>query len=160
MKIVTATQMQTLDRRTITERRVPSLTLMERAGSGAADFIQSRFGPLTGKRITILCGKGNNGGDGWVVAVLLRQHRALVTVLLVAAASALSRVAAAMHRRWLRTAGTAATKPFRSPDQAAALLTGSDVIIDALLGTGLSSEVTGTYAQAIRVMNEADRPIV
>jgi len=160
MKIVTATQMQTLDRRTITERRVPSLTLMERAGTGAADFIQSRFGPLTGKRITILCGKGNNGGDGLVVARLLRQHRALVTVLLVAPASALSRDAAAMHRRWLRTAGTAATKPFRSPDQAAALLTGSDVIIDALLGTGLSSEVTGTYAQAIRVMNEADRPIV
>ena len=68
MKIVTGTQMQTLDRRTITEARVPSLVLMERAGAGAANFIQHRYGPLRGKTVTILCGKGNNGGDGLVVA--------------------------------------------------------------------------------------------
>jgi NAD(P)H-hydrate epimerase len=160
MNIVTATQMQTLDRRTITEHRVPSLTLMERAGLGTADFINSRFSPLAGKRITIVCGKGNNGGDGLVVARLLRQRRAVVTVLLVAPASALSRDAAVMYRRWLRSAGTAATKPFKSADPAEALLRNSDVIIDALLGTGLSTEVTGTYAEAIRIMNEAGRAIV
>ncbi len=80
MKIVTGNQMQALDRRTIMEARVPSLILMERAGIGLADFIQSRFGPLRGKRVTVVCGKGNNGGDGLVVARLLRQYRANVAV--------------------------------------------------------------------------------
>jgi NAD(P)H-hydrate epimerase len=160
MKILTATQMQALDRRTITEARVPSVTLMERAGSGTADFIQSRFGPLAGKRIAIMCGKGNNGGDGLVVARLLRQRRAIVTVVLLAPASALSRDAAAMHRRWLRIGGTAATKTFRSSEQVQSLLAASGLIVDALLGTGLSSEVTGAYAEAIRLMNDAGKPIV
>ena len=160
MKIVTATQMQALDRRTITEARVPGLTLMERAGSGTADFIRNRFGPLAGKRVTIVCGKGNNGGDGLVVARLLRQGRARVTVLLLAPAAELSRDAKAMYRRWLRVAGTSTTKSFRSPEQTEALLADSELIVDALLGTGLSTPVTGAYREAIRVMNEAGSPIV
>ena len=160
MKIVTATQMQALDRRTITETGVPSLTLMERAGSGTADFIRNRFGPLPGKRVTIVCGKGNNGGDGLVVARLLRQHRARVTVLLVAPAADLSRDAKAMYRRWLRVGGTSATKLFTSPEQTEALLADSELIVDALLGTGLSTPVIGPYREAIRLMNEAGDPIV
>ena len=160
MNIVTATQMQALDRRTILEARVPSLTLMERAGSGAADVIESLFAPAAGKRVTIVCGKGNNGGDGLVVARLLRRRRAIVKVLLMDSASALSRDAAAMYRRWLRVGGTPATTPFRSTDQAEALFASSDFLIDALLGTGLSSEVTGVFGDAIRLMNQADRPIV
>ena len=158
MKIVTATQMQALDRRTITEARVPGLTLMERAGSGTANFLRNRFGPLTGKRVTIVCGKGNNGGDGLVIARLLRQHRARVTVLLLTPAAELSRDAKAMYRRWLRVGGTSATKSFRSPEQAEALLADSELIVDALLGTGLSTPVTGAYREAIRLMNEAGRP--
>jgi len=160
MKIVTATQMQALDRRTITEARVPSLTLMERAGLGTTDFIQARFGPLTGKRITIVCGKGNNGGDGLVVARLLRQRRAIVTVLLLTPTSGLSRDAAVMYRRWLRVGGISATKVFRSAEQVQQLFAGSDLLVDALLGTGLSTEVTGTYREAIRLMNEAGGPVV
>jgi ADP-dependent NAD(P)H-hydrate dehydratase / NAD(P)H-hydrate epimerase len=160
MKILTSTQMQALDRRTITEARVPGMTLMERAGSGTVDFIQSRLGPVPGKRVTIICGKGNNGGDGLVAARLLRQRRAIVTVVLVAPASALSRDAAAMYRRWLRVGGTAATKMFRSSEQDQALLAASDLVIDALLGAGLSSEVTGAYAEAINLMNDAGKPIV
>jgi NAD(P)H-hydrate epimerase len=160
MKIVTATQMQALDRRTITEARVPGLTLMERAGSGTADFIRNRFSPLDGKRVTIVCGKGNNGGDGLVVARLLRQRRARVTVLLLAPAAELSRDAKAMYRRWLRVGEASATKPFRSPEQAEALLAESELIVDALLGTGLSTPVTGPYREAIRLMNEAGGPIV
>jgi ADP-dependent NAD(P)H-hydrate dehydratase / NAD(P)H-hydrate epimerase len=160
MKIVTATQMQALDRRTITEARVPGLTLMERAGFGTADFIRSRFGPLAGKRITIVCGKGNNGGDGLVVARLLHQHRARVTVLLLAPAADLSRDAKAMYRRWLRVGGTSATKSFRSAEQVEALLADSELVVDALLGTGLSTPVAGPYLEAIRLMTEAGHPIV
>ena len=152
--------MQALDRRTITEGRVAGLLLMERAGAGAAALIERKWAPLRGKRVTILCGKGNNGGDGFVVARLLRQRQAKVTVLLLAQASDLSRDAAVMYRRWLRVAGASSSKPFRSSEQAAAILTSSDCIIDALLGTGLSTEVSGLYREAIQLMNQAGRPII
>ncbi len=160
MNIVTGTQMQALDRRTITEAQVPSLVLMERAGSGVTAFLEDRFSPLRGKTATILCGKGNNGGDGFVVARLLRQRHAKVTVLLLAPAGDLSRDAAMMYRRWLRVAGRSSTKQFRSTEQAGAMLVSSDFIVDALLGTGLSTEVTGIYRDAIRLMNSANRPVI
>jgi NAD(P)H-hydrate epimerase len=160
MKIVTGIQMQALDRRTILEARVPSLILMERAGIGLADFIQSRFGPLRGKRVTVLCGKGNNGGDGFVAARRLRQYRADVTVLCLSAATQLSRDAAAMFRRWRRIAGPSATKTFRSPEQVESILGTSDVIVDALLGTGLSTAVTGVYGEAIQMINRAGKPVI
>ncbi|MDF2458774.1 MAG: nnr [Nitrospira sp.] len=160
MKIVTGIQMQALDRRTILEARVPGLILMERAGTGVADFIQSRFGPLRGKHLTVVCGKGNNGGDGLVAARRLRQHRADVTVLLLSKATDLSRDAAAMFRHWRRIAGASATKSFRSSEQVESILRTSDVIVDALLGTGLSTAVTGAYGEAIQMMNRAGKPVI
>src|SRR5688572_33324625 len=104
MKIVTGIQMQALDRRTILEARVPSLILMERAGIGLADFIQSRFGPLRGKRVTVVCGTGNNGGAGFLSARRVRQYCAVVTVVYLSAASYVSRGAAATLLRWRRIA--------------------------------------------------------
>ena len=71
MKIVTAAQMKELDRRTIVEAKVPGATLMERAGSGVVVAMERTAGPLAGKTVAVLCGKGNNGGDGCVVARLL-----------------------------------------------------------------------------------------
>ncbi|MDH5626126.1 MAG: NAD(P)H-hydrate dehydratase, partial [Nitrospira sp.] len=115
---------------------------------------------LRGKTVTILCGKGNNAGDGFVVARLLRQRHVKVTVLLLAPASELSRDAAVMYRRWLRVGGKSSSKPFRSSEQAGAILATSDYIIDALLGTGLSTDVTGVYSDAIRLMNRAGRPVI
>lgn len=160
MKIVTGTQMQALDRRTITEARIPSLALMERAGAGTVNFIQHRFGPLRGKTVTILCGKGNNGGDGFVVARLLRRLQAHITVLLLTPATDLSRDAIVMYRRWLRAGGKSATKLFKSSDQVEPILASSDLIVDALLGTGLSSNVTGAYCAAIQLMNQVGRPVI
>jgi len=160
MKIVTGIQMQALDRRTISEAQIPSLVLMERAGAGAADFIQGRFGPLHGKTVTILCGKGNNGGDGFVVARLLRQRQTKVAVLLLAPPTDLSRDASVMYHRWLRVGGKSATKLFRSSEQAQPILASSDLIVDALLGTGLSTHVTGAYREAIQLINQAGRPVI
>jgi NAD(P)H-hydrate epimerase len=65
-----------------------------------------------------------------------------------------------MYRRWLRVGRTSATKSFRSAEQVQALFADSDLLVDALLGTGLSTPVTGVYREAIRLMNEAGRPIV
>ncbi|MBA5866738.1 MAG: NAD(P)H-hydrate dehydratase [Nitrospira sp. CR1.3] len=160
MKIVTAAQMQALDRRAIVEGRIPGSLLMERAGEGVVTALEERFGPPRGKSIAILCGKGNNGGDGLVVARLLRRRGAKVRVLLLAPVSDLTRDAAAMHRRLVRASGKSSLAPFKSDDQARTVLASSDIVIDALLGTGLSSEVSGNYRAAIDLMNRSGRPIV
>ncbi|MEY4704466.1 MAG: Bifunctional NAD(P)H-hydrate repair enzyme Nnr [Nitrospirota bacterium] len=160
MKIVTGTDMQTLDRRTITEAHIPSTVLMERAGEGLVRHLEEHCGPARGKTITILCGKGNNGGDGLVVARLLHRQRAKVQVLLLAAITDLSRETATMYRRFVQVAGRAKVVRFRSADQARPLLVSSDILIDALLGTGLSSDVTGAYREAIELINSAGKPVV
>jgi NAD(P)H-hydrate epimerase len=159
-KIITGAQMQELDRRTIGEARIPGTVLMERAGAGLAAGIEEIFGSPRGKRITILCGKGNNGGDGLVAARLLRRRQAQVRILTMTPISELSRDAATMYRQFVRAAGKSAVQPYRSTSQALPLLRESDILIDALLGTGLSSDVTGRYADAIDNINEAGRPVV
>ncbi len=160
MKIVTGTQMQLLDRRTITESHVPGRVLMERAGQGVVKYLEQRFGPLRGKTVTILCGKGNNGGDGLVAARLLYRQRARIHVVLLAPASNLSRDAATMYRRFLAVAGRSSVRPFRPSDETHALLDSSDLVIDALLGTGLSAEVTGSYLAAIELINNSGKPVI
>lgn len=157
MHLVTAAQMQALDRRTIDEAGVPSTTLMERAGTGVVACLQQRLGALHGKTLTILCGKGNNGGDGFVIARLLHKQRATVQVLTMAPVTALSRDAASMYRKLVRTSGKTLVKPFPSALQAQSMLDDSDIIVDALLGTGLSAPVTGRYADAVECINRTQR---
>jgi len=67
MKVLTAAEMRAVDRRTI-EAGIPGIVLMENAGHRVVEFLEKRFAPLAGQRIVILCGKGNNGGDGMVIA--------------------------------------------------------------------------------------------
>lgn len=160
LKIVTSAQMQALDRRAITEAGIPGKSLMEHAGRGVAASLEQTFGPPGRKRVTILCGKGNNGGDGFVVARLLHRRQAKVLVLTLAPVSELSRDAAAMYRQWIRVAGKTSVRPYTSITQALPFLRESDIVIDALFGTGLSAEITGRYADAIDSMNQAGRPVV
>ena len=157
MLIVTAAQMQALDRRTIEEAGVPGTTLMERAGAGVVARLEQQISSIRGKAITVFCGKGNNGGDGFVVARLLHKKRAKVRVFTLAPAKDLSRDAASMYRQLVRTAGKTIVKPFSSTSQLQTRLGDSDVIIDALLGTGLAAPVTGHYADAIESINQARR---
>ena len=160
IKVITAAQMQELERRTIGEGRIPATTLMERAGSGVAACIEQWVGTVSGKTITVVCGKGNNGGDGFVAARLLRRRRANVRVLTMASLSELSRDAALMYRQFVKVAGKSSVIPYRSKDTARALLQESHLLVDALLGTGLSSAVTGRYGEVIESMNEVNRPVV
>jgi NAD(P)H-hydrate epimerase len=160
MKIVTGTEMQALDRRTIMEARVPSSVLMERAGEGIVRHLEEYYGSAQGKTITIFCGKGNNGGDGLVVARLLRRRHARIHVVLLTPTTDLSRDTAAMYRRLVQVAGRAAISRFRSADQVKPLLASSDILIDALLGTGLSSVVTGAYREAVGLINSAGKPVI
>ncbi|HMS85145.1 MAG TPA: NAD(P)H-hydrate dehydratase [Nitrospira sp.] len=160
IKIVTAAQMQQLEHRTIGEARIPATTLMERAGSGVASCIERWGGPVSGKTITVVCGKGNNGGDGYVAARLLRRRRAHVRILTMASPSELSRDAALMYRQFVKAANRTSVLSYKSKDAALSLFRESDLLVDALLGTGLSSSVTGRYSEVIEGMNEVGRPIV
>ncbi len=160
MKIVTAHQMRELDRRTIHEAGVPGKTLMERAGSGVLAAMEETFGPLKGKTVTIFCGKGNNGGDGFVVAGLLRRKRSTVRVCLLAHPRELKGDAKLMYQRFIRGAGRSGVVSAPSPDSMRQLIRHSHVLVDALLGTGASSSITGPYRHAIDSMNASEAPIV
>ncbi|NOT22580.1 MAG: NAD(P)H-hydrate dehydratase [Nitrospiraceae bacterium] len=160
MKIVTGTEMQSLDRRTIVEAQIPSAVLMERAGEGIVRHLEDYCGPARGKTITILCGKGNNGGDGLVVARLLHRRRARIHVILLTPITDLGRDTAMMYRQLVRIAGRTAIVRFRSIDQTRTLLASSDILVDALLGTGLSAAVTGAYREAIELINNAGKPVI
>ena len=158
--IVTGDQMRTLDHRTIMEAHVPSLTLMERAGAGVVSHLEERYGPLAGKSIVIVCGKGNNGGDGFVVGRLLRRKKARAQILLLVSPTDLSRDAKTMYQRFRRAAGPSAiTRPTDAEDLRLRL-TSSDLIVDAIVGTGLSTPITGLYLDAILAINAAARPTV
>lgn len=155
--IVTAEQMRALDQRTITEVPVPSLVLMERAGAGVVNHLEAQHGPVAGKHVVILCGKGNNGGDGFVIARLLRRKKARVHVLVLAPITELSRDAKTMYQRFQRAAGPSATTRPSGAQAVQQRLSASDLIIDAILGTGLSNPVTGLYREAIDAINAAGR---
>jgi NAD(P)H-hydrate epimerase len=96
MKVLTAAQMRAVDRQTI-EMGVPGIVLMENAGHRVVEFLEKRFAPLAGQRIAVLCGKGNNGGDGMVIARQLatRFHPVSLDVVLFAAPEELKGDAAA-----------------------------------------------------------------
>src|SRR3989454_8448008 len=91
MEIVTAAEMRELDRAAIETRNIPSLRLMENAGKAVVQEMEQFFGPLRGKAVTIVAGKGQNGGDGFVTARLLRQRRCQARVVLLASPAALKR---------------------------------------------------------------------
>jgi NAD(P)H-hydrate epimerase len=160
MFLVTAAQMQSLDRRTIEEAKVPGTTLMENAGRGVVEAFEKAFGSPAGKRVTIFCGKGNNGGDGFVVARLLRRKRAKVRVLLFADPKELRGDAQTMHRRLVRSAGASVVTPQPAKGHIRDQADHADVLIDALLGTGLSSPVKGRYQEAITEMNASSAPTI
>ena len=160
MFLVTAAQMQTLDRRTIEEAKVPGTTLMEKAGGGVVKAFEGMFGSLKGKRVTIFCGKGNNGGDGFVVARLLRRKGAKVRVLLFSDPKNLKGDAQTMHRRLIRSAGASVLTAQPTKAQTCKAADQADFLIDALLGTGLSSPVKGQYKEAITAMNDSSAPTI
>ena len=160
IKVVTSAQMQALDRRAINEAHISGATLMEHAGAGVVARLEQTWGTLRGMTITVLCGKGNNGGDGLVVARLLRRSRANVRVLTMAPVTEMTRDAAMMYRQFVRSAGKSCVNRFTSKQQVQSLLQDSDLVIDALFGTGLSADVTGAHADAIDAINAARRPVV
>ena len=158
MKITTAAEMREIDRATTERFGVPSLTLMENAGSAIAQFILEHYGQTN--RIAVVCGKGNNGGDGFVVARKLHRAGRVVEVLLLASPSELRGDALAMFER-LPLQPTIADNPAEFVLQVLPQsLVNCDLIVDALLGTGFQPPVKGLYADAISAINRSGKPVV
>ena len=156
--VFTAAEMRALDARAIAELGIPGPRLMENAGAGAARLISREFAPIRGKRVLILCGKGNNGGDGFVVARRLQAQGARVQVLLIGRRSDVKGDAALALKRWRgRIEEIAAESRLRALGP---VLAQTDVIVDALLGTGLTGPAHGLVAEAIGAVNAAGRPVV
>lgn len=147
-----AQAMRDTDRWAIEQQGIPSLELMERAGTGLARAV----GELAPEGdVAIVCGTGNNGGDGLVAARLLRAEGRAVRVLLTADPLALSGDPAANLERLPTPATTPAHQPF-----SAAALAGAAVIVDALLGTGFSGAPRAPALEAIEAIVRCGAPVV
>jgi ADP-dependent NAD(P)H-hydrate dehydratase / NAD(P)H-hydrate epimerase len=157
MKIVTASEMREIDRVTSERFGVPSLTLMENAGSAVADFVKSNSA-IKGV-YGIICGKGNNGGDGFVVARQLHEAKKNVRILLLADPKELRGDAAVNYEKLPVKPAIAKTTEDLDSDSARAVFD-STVLIDAILGTGFRPPVSGLYAQAIEKINASTAPVI
>ncbi len=157
MKIVTAAEMREIDRATSERFGVPSLTLMENAGAAVAAFVLSQY--PSAESVGVICGKGNNGGDGFVAARKLHEAGQEVRVLLLAERSELRGDAAEMFTR-LPMPAVGVSKNDHLKTEAARAVFDADVLIDAVLGTGFRPPVSGLYAEAIAAMNANSAPVV
>jgi len=155
MKILTAAQMQRIDRLTTERYGVPSLTLMENAGRGVVEFLLERFAPLAQHHIAILCGPGNNGGDGMVVARLLREKGLKPRVLLLAAPQSLRGDAAVNYERLATSGPPEVIEDAEAWRRVKPSMAGASLLLDGLFGTGLSKPLEGFFAEVVRDINSS-----
>ncbi len=160
MKVVTAKEMQTIDRKAIKEHGVLGLQLMERAGEGVVHAIEQTHGPMRDKSVSIVVGKGNNGGDGLVVGRLLMKRGTIVQVRMLVDPAALKGDTLTNFTRYRDLGGTFVTPPPSSPAHILQSLEESDLVVDAIFGTGLRKPVEGMFAEIITSMNQSRRPIL
>lgn len=159
MKVISAHAMQEVDRRAIDEFGIPGHELMENAGRRCAEEILAAYGD-GGRRVVILAGKGNNGGDGYVIARRLLELGWQVQVIVLARredirGDALTALVLLPEEvlRFCPEEGELTTR-FHGDIQAA------DLLVDALLGTGLNHELRGVYGEAVALINRARARVV
>jgi len=146
-RLYTAEQVRRLDRCAIEDHGIPGIDLMERAGAAVFEAVRQLFPDA--RRYLVLCGGGNNGGDGYIVARLAMEVGIPVDVCALRDPAELGGDAALAAGRWREKGGVPLAWPLEALDA-------YDVIVDALLGTGLDREPTGAYAEAIEAVNHAN----
>jgi hydroxyethylthiazole kinase-like uncharacterized protein yjeF len=161
MKVANAEEMQELDRKAIETYRIPGMILMENAGRGAAEVISHTFPDIHKKKIAIISGKGNNGGDGFVIARYLLNQGVSVRVYLLADPKGLRGDAETNFNIFQRMKGEVISVP-SSKDYVRVKkdLEKFDILVDGIFGTGLDAEVRGYYREVIDHLNTLQRPIV
>jgi hydroxyethylthiazole kinase-like uncharacterized protein yjeF len=159
MKVISAESMRTAERLTIENYAVPGLVLMEAAGRNCAEVILSEFGCEKGRNAVVIAGKGNNGGDGYVVARYLAERGWKVRVFVLARREEIGGDAKTnldvLDKDVVAFCPDAGELAMHSD-----LLRSADVIVDAIFGIGLRSEVTGVHADAIDLVNSAPGRVV
>jgi len=156
MKIVTTAEMREIDRITTEKYGIPSLTLMENAGAAVAEFVLEQYPKA--EEIGVICGKGNNGGDGFVAARKLYDAGKNVLVLLLADPKELKGDAAVMFER-LPVAAVCARNIKELEQESAMLVANANVLVDAIFGTGFRPPLTPFHTKACELIN-GTRPVV
>jgi NAD(P)H-hydrate epimerase len=161
MRILTADQMRDADRRTIQDIGIPSLVLMENAGRQVVAAMESMFQDLAERRVAVISGKGNNGGDGFVVARTLQQRGIDVSVFVVGQVAEIKGDA----RINLEILGRLGLTVVEISDEGQwdlhfSEISGHSLIVDALFGTGLKSALSGIYETIVADINGSGIPVV
>ncbi|MCL6582880.1 MAG: NAD(P)H-hydrate dehydratase [bacterium] len=161
MKVVTGQQMQALDRYTIEEIGLPGVVLMENAGRQVVAKMLEHFPNLCQCKVNVICGKGNNGGDGLVIARYLSALGVRVQIFLLAQLESLS-AEAGINAAIVRNLGLAVSEILSAQDLASQreAIARADILVDAIFGTGLTPPVRGLAAEVIELLNAAGKPIV
>ena len=161
MKALTAEEMREVDRLTTERFGIPGWQLMEAAGKSAAGVFLEEYGrrrTTPPGRVCVLCGKGNNGGDGFVVARYLKEEADRVDVYLLTKPEEVRGDAAKNLKRWRDAGGEVlVVQSVTEWEKAWPAIALADVIVDALLGTGIRGGATGLVAQAIEDVNRLSR---
>jgi hydroxyethylthiazole kinase-like uncharacterized protein yjeF len=161
MYLVSAQEMRELDRLTIERYGTPSHVLMERAGSGATEALLTTFPHVQTVSVLVVAGKGNNGGDGFVIARLLKKKGVTCEVVLAAKKAEVKGDALRNLTAFVRLRGrvTEVTEPSQL-DLVQEKLSRCGLVVDALLGTGLNAPVQGLMAALIDLINASGVPVV
>jgi NAD(P)H-hydrate epimerase len=160
MYLASAAQMQTMDQQTIDSFGIPGRVLMESAGRGATDYFCQQFEPLAQRRVTVVAGRGNNGGDGFVMARYLSDRGIAVSVVLLTEPGRLQGDALANFELLAPLDIPVIVLPDEQAWQAhKPALARTQIWIDAILGTGLKSDVRGHYRLVIETLNASNKPI-
>ena len=157
MKICTPKQMQEIDRKAIKELGIPGLELMENAGRGTFEEIIDRYGAIEDRRVIVICGKGNNGGDGFVVARYLKEEGIDVDIFLLCKKDVPKGDAAVNLQRAIQL-DIPIHEVLKPEDFQIPLDT--LLIVDAIFGTGFSGEIKAPYDTIINVINNMPVPVV
>ena len=161
MRVLNGKQMLEAERRTIEEIGIPAIVLMENAGRQVVAALEARFDDLAQRRVAILCGCGNNGGDGFVVARTLQQRDILASVFLVGEVANVKDEA----RRNLEVLGRLGMTVVEIRDEQAwelhySEISDYDIIVDALLGTGVRVPLVGLLQTLVADINVSNIPVV
>jgi ADP-dependent NAD(P)H-hydrate dehydratase / NAD(P)H-hydrate epimerase len=155
--VLSRAQMRAFDAHAIELCKVPSLVLMENAGRGAADVIERELlgGRAEGKRVALVCGTGNNGGDGFVVGRHLLARGARVEAWLAGNPAKLTADCRANHDAFAGLGGRVEAVAPSALDPLRLALAGADVVVDALFGTGLDRPIGDLFAGVVTFVNDA-----
>lgn len=157
MKYLTCEKIRELDRMAIEDYGIPGIILMENASLRFFDVLSEKFSPLHNKKVTIVCGSGNNGGDGFAIARHVYNNRGNVTVLYTGSRKKIDpasdtginySIASGMGIRIIDNI-------FNSFKKISYHIKNADIVIDAVFGTGLSREVRGDYAKLLETLSSA-----